>query len=203
MINLYNLLLKLVTNLIIKPERSKPSFKDIPLMKGCENILEIASYKEKQDSSMEHVQTPDKAKLSVLAAELLMAKLEVEQMNSTSAAIEQGQDATSHQNFTNETLSVTGTLKMSKYIIAIIYYPRSDGSTLQVHGGSSMKVNQSVEEVYYNPLLHVVACTLWFRQSLIFFFRATYHGAPNQRLSQDEHEHEVHKRYHRVGRLYK
>ena len=83
-------------------------------MKGCENILEIAGYKEKQDSSMEHVQIPDKAKLSVLAAELLTAKLEVEQVNSTSAAVEQGQDATSHQNFTNRTSSVTGILKLSK-----------------------------------------------------------------------------------------
>ena len=81
-------------------------------MKGYENILEIAGYKEKQDSSLEHVEIPDKAKLSVLAAELLMAKLELEQMNSTSVAVEQGQDAT---NFTIKTSSVTGVLKiMSK-----------------------------------------------------------------------------------------
>ena len=114
----YDLLLKVVTNLI-KPEKSNPSFKDttgIPLMKGYEDILQIAGYKGKEDSSMEYVQEPDKIKLSLLAAELLMAKLEIEQMNSTSAAVELKQDATSHQSashFTSRTASIIGMLKFN------------------------------------------------------------------------------------------
>ena len=57
-------------------------------MKGYEEILQTAGYTEKEDNSLgfpDHVQEPDKAKVSVLAAELLMAKLEVEQMNSLSS----------------------------------------------------------------------------------------------------------------------
>ena len=109
MIASYDLLLKLVTNLI-KPERPNPSFKDAtPLMKGYESILQIAGYKE--DSSMKDVLEPDKGKLSILAAELLMAKLEVEQMNSADSAVQQRQNAATihhHQTASHFTSSVTG-----------------------------------------------------------------------------------------------
>ena len=80
-------------------------------MKGYESILQIAGYKE--DSSMEEVLEPDKGKLSVLAAELLMAKLEVEQMNNAGSAVQQKQKvATIHHNQTvsHFTSSVTGTI---------------------------------------------------------------------------------------------
>jgi hypothetical protein len=102
MITSYDLLLKLVTNLI-KPERPNPSFKEVLLMKGYKNILQIIGYKE--DSSMDDVLEPDKRKLSVLAAELLMAKLEIDQMNSNGSAVQQGQDATIHRQTAS---SVTG-----------------------------------------------------------------------------------------------
>jgi hypothetical protein len=106
MITSYDLLLKLVTNLI-KPERPNPSFKEVPLMKGYENILQITGYKE--DSSMDDVLEPDKRKLSVLAAELLMAKLEIDQMNSSAAEQTQSRDASQN------TSSVTG-------ILLLLYY---------------------------------------------------------------------------------
>ena len=67
-------------------------------MKGYEEILQIAGYTEKVGTSLqfpEDVHEPDKAKLSILAAELLMAKLEVEQMNS--AAEQQKKKVVSHQ----------------------------------------------------------------------------------------------------------
>ena len=80
-------------------------------MKGYESILQIAGYNE--DSSMEDVPEPDKGKLSVLAAELLMAKLEVEQMNNAGSAVEQRQNAATthhHQTASHFTSSVTGTI---------------------------------------------------------------------------------------------
>ena len=53
-------------------------------MKGYEDILRTAGYTEKDENSLQfpdHVQEPDKTKLYVIAAELLMARLEVDQMN--------------------------------------------------------------------------------------------------------------------------
>ena len=76
-------------------------------MKGYESILQIAGYDE--DSSMEDVLEPDKGKLSVLAAELLMAKLEVEQMNKA-ATIHH------HQTVSHFTSSVTGTINNNLYV---------------------------------------------------------------------------------------
>ena len=75
-------------------------------MKGYESILQIAGYKE--DSSMEDVLEPDKGKLSVLAAELLMAKLEVEQMNNAGSIVERIRNATI-QTASQLSSSVTGT----------------------------------------------------------------------------------------------
>ena len=73
-------------------------------MKGYESILQIAGYKE--DSSMEDVLEPDKGELSILAAELLMAKLEVEQMNNAGSAVQQRQNAaTIHHYQTNNSES--------------------------------------------------------------------------------------------------
>ena len=56
---------------------------------------------------MEDVE-PDEAKLCILATELLMAKLEVEEMNSIDSALEQRQDDTGHQAASQFSLSVTG-----------------------------------------------------------------------------------------------
>ena len=54
-------------------------------MMGCEEILQTAGYTEKEGTHIEfpeHIQEPDKTKLTILAAELLMAKLQVERMSS-------------------------------------------------------------------------------------------------------------------------
>ena len=64
-------------------------------MEGYEEILQIAGYTVKKGTLLmfpDSVQEPDKAKLSVLAAELLMAKLDVEQMKR--AAVKQKQETT-------------------------------------------------------------------------------------------------------------
>lgn len=53
-------------------------------MKGYEDILRTAGYTERDENSLQfpdHVLEPDKTKLYVIAAELLMARLEVDQMN--------------------------------------------------------------------------------------------------------------------------
>ena len=75
-------------------------------MKGYESILQIAGYNE--DFSMEDVLELDKKMLSVLAAELLMAKMEVEQMNNDGSAVEQIRNATI-QTVAQFSPSVTGT----------------------------------------------------------------------------------------------
>ena len=97
-------LLRYTINLVI-PKRpikwrsintTNTAFKDhIACMKGYEEILQIAGYTEKEGTSIEfpeHIQEPDKTKLSILAAELLMAKLEVEQIYSV--RVEQTQKTT-------------------------------------------------------------------------------------------------------------
>ena len=83
-------------------------------MKGYEGILQIAGYTKKEGASLQFpdaIQEPDKAKLSVLAAELLMARVEIEQMNC--AAVEQKQEITciSHQD-SPHTIDSTGTLTL-------------------------------------------------------------------------------------------
>ena len=88
-------LLKYTINLII-PKRpsnwrsintANTFFKNhnVAYMKGHEKILRTAGYSEKEGFSLKFpdtVQEPDQAQLSILAAELLMARLEVEQMSS-------------------------------------------------------------------------------------------------------------------------
>ena len=93
MTSAYDLLLKFVINLL-KPNRppvwrsiktNNTAFKArVACMKGYEDILRTAGYTEKDENSLQfpdHVQEPDKTKLYVIAAELLMARLEVDQMN--------------------------------------------------------------------------------------------------------------------------
>ena len=63
-------------------------------MKGYEDILKTAGYTEKEENSLqfpEYVQEPDKQKLYVIAAELLMARLEVDRMNPASQSQQQQQ----------------------------------------------------------------------------------------------------------------
>ena len=118
MISSFDGLLKYTTSLII-PKRpikwrsintASPFFEShVASMKEYEEILRTAGYTEKEEASIkfpEHIQEPDKTNLTILAAELLMAKLEVEQMNSV--AVEQKQETTSSQN--NICTSHTGTL---------------------------------------------------------------------------------------------
>ena len=94
MTSAYDLLLKFVINLL-KPNRpsvwrsiktNTPAFlARVACMRGYEDILKTAGYTEKDENSLQFpdsVQEPDKTKLYVIAAELLMARLEVEQMNS-------------------------------------------------------------------------------------------------------------------------
>ena len=93
MTSAYDLLLKFVINLL-KPNRppvwrsiktNNSAFKArVACMQGYEDILRTAGYTEKDENSLQFpdsVQEPDKTKLYVIAAELLMARLEVEQMN--------------------------------------------------------------------------------------------------------------------------
>ena len=100
MTSAYDLLLKFVINLL-KPNRppvwrsiktNNTAFKArVACMKGYADILRTAGYTERDENSLqfpEHVQEPDKTKLYVIAAELLMARLEVDQMNN---AIQQQQ----------------------------------------------------------------------------------------------------------------
>lgn len=101
LISSFGVLLEYITDLI-KPEHSPvwrsietatPTFKNhVICVKGYEEILQIAGYTVKKGTSLMFpgdVQEPDQAKLCVLAAELLMAKLEVEQMKN--AVLQQGQ----------------------------------------------------------------------------------------------------------------
>ena len=91
-------LLKYTINLIIPKRPTKwrcintanTAFRSLVAgMKGYEEILQTAGYTEKEGTHIEfpeHIQEPDKIKLTILAAELLMAKLEVEWMNSVAVA---------------------------------------------------------------------------------------------------------------------
>ena len=92
MISSFEALHEYVTDLM-KPECSplwhsidtaNHTFKDrVACMKGYEGILKLAGYTEKDGASLrfpDAAQEPDKVKLSTLADELLMVKLEVEQM---------------------------------------------------------------------------------------------------------------------------
>ena len=105
MTSAYDLLLKFVINLL-KPNRpsvwrsimtDNTVFKArVACMKGYEDILVKVGYTEREEDILkfpEHVQEPDKTKLYVLAAELLMAKLEVDQMNNATQQ-QQQQEAT-------------------------------------------------------------------------------------------------------------
>ena len=107
MTSAYDLLLKFVINLL-KPNRppvwrsiktNNTTFRArVACMKGCEDILKTAGYTEKKEDSLqfpESVQEPDKQKLYVIAAELLMARLEVDRMNPASQSHQQGGDGSS------------------------------------------------------------------------------------------------------------
>ena len=96
MTSAYDLLLKFVINLL-KPNRppvwrsiktNNTAFRArVACMRGYEDILKTAGYTEKKEDSLqfpENVQEPDKQKLYVIAAELLMARLEVDRMNPAS-----------------------------------------------------------------------------------------------------------------------
>lgn len=55
----------------------------VACLQGYEEILKTAGYTERNDTRLRfpiHVHAPDKIKVAEIAAELLMAKLEVEQM---------------------------------------------------------------------------------------------------------------------------
>ena len=93
MTSAYDLLLKFVINLL-KPNRpavwrsiktDNTSFKArVACMKGYDDILRTAGYTEKGENLLQFpdsVTEPNKDKLYVIAAELLMARLEVDQMN--------------------------------------------------------------------------------------------------------------------------
>ena len=98
MVSSFNSLL-LCTTLLIKPQRHhrwryistvKDFFKTIARMKGHEEIIQIIGYTENKGTALcfpNSVQEPDKARLCVLAAELLMAKLEVEEVKNAAAKI--------------------------------------------------------------------------------------------------------------------
>ena len=71
-------------------------------MRGYEDILKTAGYTEKKEDSLqfpESVQEPDKQKLYVIAAELLMARLEVDNMNPASQSQQQQQIESSSSPF--------------------------------------------------------------------------------------------------------
>ena len=110
MISSFTVLLEYVTDLL-KPERpplwrsietADPIFKShIACMKGYEDILRTAGYTEKKETFLQFpdtIQEPNKAKLSVLAAELLMARVEVEMKN---AVPQQRQEITSNQSLSS------------------------------------------------------------------------------------------------------
>lgn len=66
-------------------------------MNGAEEILKLAGYEEERENSIcfpDSVEEPDKARLAIIAAELLMAKLEVEQLNNTPSQSPQQQYST-------------------------------------------------------------------------------------------------------------
>jgi hypothetical protein len=103
MTSAYDLLLKFVINLL-KPNRppvwrsiktNNTAFRArVACMRGYEDILKTAGYTEKKEDSLqfpESVQEPDKQKLYVIAAELLMARLEVDKMNPASQSQQQQQ----------------------------------------------------------------------------------------------------------------
>ena len=92
MISAFDLLLKFAINLL-KPNRPQvwrsirtdnAAFRArVACMKGHEEILRQMGYTDLREKTLqfpEHVLEPDKPKLYVVAAELLMAKLEVEQL---------------------------------------------------------------------------------------------------------------------------
>lgn len=106
MTSAYDLLLKFVINLL-KPNRppvwrsiktNNTAFRArVACMRGYEDILKTAGYTEKKEDSLqfpESVQEPDKQKLYVIAAELLMARLEVDRMNPASQS-QQGAEGSS------------------------------------------------------------------------------------------------------------
>ncbi len=92
----YDLLLKYVINLlkVKRPQvwrsikTNNTAFKArVACMKGADEILRNAGYTEARENAMcfpDSVEEPNKESLAVIAAELLMAKLEVEEMSKTS-----------------------------------------------------------------------------------------------------------------------
>ena len=64
-------------------------------MKGYEDILRMVGYLKKEENSLqfpESIQEPNKQKLYIMAAELLMARLEVDRMNQLSQVQQQQTD---------------------------------------------------------------------------------------------------------------
>jgi hypothetical protein len=102
MVSAFDLLLKFVINLL-KPNRP-PVWRSIKTdntafrarvarMKGHEDILRLIGYTELGENSLqfpEYVPEPEKPKLYVMAAELLMAKLEVEQLSEQTRSASSG-----------------------------------------------------------------------------------------------------------------
>ena len=93
----YDLLLKYVMNLI-RPKRpqawrsiniTNKAFASINYMEGGRDILRMIGYSEVTQTSMEFpedVEEPERERLIIIAAELLMANLEVEQLNAAQQA---------------------------------------------------------------------------------------------------------------------
>ena len=95
----FDVLLKYMIDLLI-PDRppkwrsintASPFFQTrVACVEGYDEILNKAGYTEKNGTFLQfpkHIKEPDKARVSILAAELLMAKLEVEQKTIRSAQV--------------------------------------------------------------------------------------------------------------------
>ena len=121
MISAFDIFLKYVINLL-KPNRplvwrsiktDNTMFRArIACMKGHEDILRQIGYTEMRGNSLqfpEDVLEPDKRKLYIIAAELLMAKLEVEQLNDQAISVSGGSQVgyqSQHQGYRGQDFNI-------------------------------------------------------------------------------------------------
>ena len=107
-------------------------------MRGYEDILKMIGYTEKKEDSLqfpESVQEPDKQKLYIISAELLMARLEVERMNPASQS-QQGGDGSS--------LRQTSLANQHRVQTAFVSSTSTGGSGVSgVSGGSGSSIGVS------------------------------------------------------------
>ena len=136
MISAFDIFLKYVINLL-KPNRplvwrsiktDNTTFRArVARMKGHEDILRLMGYTELGGNSLqfpEYVIEPDKPKLYIMAAELLMAKIEVEQLNEQTSTASSGslmgyqsqyQDHREHQDVRADTVTTTSPVAFRGY----------------------------------------------------------------------------------------